>query len=212
MTSRVAGVESLTALTEMILFFPVRVRQRLRSRAGHKVRAKAIDATRRKLEAVATEAEGHRSVFNAGLYLLHLDQDLADFTDDLVCSISERRRTFVARQAAAQMHEAAESTPVLLGMPFRDAIRSLGPPGELQQRLDLALSDLNQFWQSQKAFLDPIRIAAAARRECDALGHIEALERVKPLEVMARGRELSKRLENLLGVVSEITMAPQTLE
>jgi hypothetical protein len=39
-------------------------------------------------------AGGARAVFNVGMYLLMLDEDLAYFTDDLVSAVGCRRRAF----------------------------------------------------------------------------------------------------------------------
>jgi len=200
--------EPLQALVEAVLFLPLRIHQRLRSRRRYKVRAATIAHTRHALEGFTTlKADGHKALFNVALYLVLLDQDLADFSDDLVCSVGERRRVFVAKQEAVLLYEAAEDLPQLLGKPFRDAVKSLGITAEQQGRLDLASSELNKFWQKEREFLGNIRNAVAAHREHDSLAYLEALERVKPLEVMARGADLSGRLERLLSVISEIGLA-----
>jgi hypothetical protein len=191
-----------------VIFLPMRVRRRSGSRAKHKVRSQTLATTRRTLEGLTKlKAGGHRAVFNVGLYLLLLDQDLADFTDDLVCAVGERRRIFVAKHEAVLLYEAAEDLPQLLGRQLRDAVKVLGVSEEQQKRLDVVSSELNQFWQTEREFLGKIRNALAAHREHDALGYLEALEQVKPLEVMARGADLSGRIEKLLNVVTEIAMA-----
>ena len=203
-----ARAAPLLALVEAVLFLPIRVQRRLRSWRRYRVRSEAIEGMRRALEGFTDlKADGHRALFNVALYLLLLDQDLADFTDDLVCSTSERRRVFAAKQEAVLLYEAAEDLPQLLGKAFRDAIKVLGLSEEQQRRLDVASSDLNKFWQKEREFLGGIRNAVAAHREHDALGYLEALESVKPLEVMARGADLSERLESLVSVIGDIAGA-----
>ena len=203
-----ARAAPLLALVEAVLFLPIRVRRRLQSWRRFRVRSEATEGIRRSLEGFTDlNADSHRALFNVALYLLLLDQDLSDFTDDLVCSMGERRRVFVAKQEAALLYEAAEDLPQLLGKSFRDAIRVLGISDQQQRHLDLASSELSKFWQKEREFLGSIRNAVAAHREHDALGYLEALEGVKPLEVMARGADLSERIESLVKVIGDIAGA-----
>jgi hypothetical protein len=94
-----------------------------------------------------------------------------------------------------------------LGHKFRNAIELLDVPKDQQKRLNIASSELNQFWQAQRGFLSKIRNTLAAHREQDALGYIEALDQVKPLEVMARAADLSGRIDKLLNVINEIALS-----
>jgi hypothetical protein len=122
------------------------------------------------------ECSKHQTVFNVGLYLLLLDEDLADFTDEMVTAIGDRRRRFVAKHQAVLLYEAAEDFPQLLGREFRDAVRALGANQEQQKKLDEASSGLNGFWQEHREFLGDIRKALAAHREHDALLYAEKLD------------------------------------
>jgi len=199
--------ETLRNLLEHVLFLPMRMRRRLSSRAKYKIRLQTFATTRRTLEGLSNlKADGHRTVFNVGLYLLLLDQDLADFTDSLIYAIGERRRVFIAKHEAILLYEAAEDLPQMLGRQFRDALELLGASKEQQQRLNVVSSELNQFWQAEKEFLSKIRNSLAAHREHDALGYIKALEQVEPLAVMERGVDLSSRIDKLLKVLNEIVL------
>jgi len=97
--------------------------------------------------ATQMNSENVKIVFNVGLYLLLLDQDLADFTDDLVCAIGDRRRAFIAKHEAVLLYEAAEDLPQLLGHEFRGAVKALGASEEQLSRLNSVSSDLSRFWQ-----------------------------------------------------------------
>ena len=200
--------EALKNLLEQIIFLPMRLRTRARSHSRYKVRAQTLATTRQALERLTKfNADSHRIVFNVGLYLLLLDQDLADFTDDLVCAIGDRRRAFLAKHEAVLLYEAAEDVTQLLGREFWDAVKALGTSEEQLSRLKAVSSDLNQFWQTHREFLGTIRKALAAHREQNALRYLESLEQLKPLEVMARAADLSGRLDRLLRVLTEITLA-----
>jgi hypothetical protein len=148
------------------------------------------------------------------MYVRLLDEDIAHFTDDLVCAIGDRRRAFLAKHEAILLYEAAEDLPQLLGREFRVAVKALGASAEQTARLNSVSSDLNQFWQRDRDFLRSIRNALAAHRDHDALRYAQALETVKPLDVMARAAELSQLLERLvvlIGELASLTVGPDAI-
>jgi hypothetical protein len=197
--------EQLKNGIERIVLLPVRVRHRHRARAKHKARIDALGTVRHTLQGAARlKAHSATTVFNVGMYLLLLDQDIAYFTDDLVCAIGDRRRAFVAKHEAILLYEAAEDLPQLLGREFRDAVMSLGASTEQLNRLNSVSSNLNQFWQGHREFLGTIRNVLAAHRDHDTLRYAEALEVLKPLEVMSRAAELSQLVEQLVRVITEL--------
>jgi hypothetical protein len=188
-----------------LIRWPVCIRHRRAARAKRKARLSALATVRHTLQgAVGLKAGSTATVFNVGMYLLLLDQDLAYFTDDLVGAIGDRRRAFLAKHEAVLLYEAAEDLPQLLGRAFRDAVDALGASTEQRGRLNAVSSDLNQFWQRHRDFLGDIRNALAAHRDHDALRYASAVEALKPLEVMARAVELSQLLERLVGVITEL--------
>jgi len=190
---------------ERIVLLPVRVRHRRRARAKHKARIDALGTVRDTLcGAARLNAGAAKTVFNVGLYVLLLDQDIAYFTDDLVCAIGDRRRAFLTKHEAVLLYEAGEDLPQLLGRDFRNAVEALGAAPEQLSRLNAVSSELNRFWQRHREFLGRIRNAWAAHRDHDALLYADALETLKPLEVMARAAELSQLLEGLVGVVTDL--------
>jgi hypothetical protein len=138
--------ESLKNGIERVVLLRNRLRYRLSSRAKNKARAKALATVRRTLQnAEKSNATSIRTVFNVGLYLLLLDQDLAYFTRDLVLAIGDRRRAFVAKHEALLLYEAAEDVPQLLGREFKAAINALGVPPEDLARISAVSSELNKF-------------------------------------------------------------------
>jgi hypothetical protein len=200
---------------ERIMLLPVRVRHRRKARAKHRARIDVLTTIRRTLEGAARLRAGNTTaVFNVGMYLLLLDQDIAYFTDDLVCAIGDRRRAFLAKHEAMLLYEAAEDLPQLLGRDFRGAVKVLGASAEQIARLNAVSSDLNQFWQHHREFLGSIRNALTAHRDHDALRYAESLDAIKPLDVMARAAELSQLLERLVVVISELatlTVGPEAI-
>ena len=190
---------------ERIVFLPVRVRHRRRARAKGKARIDALGTVQNTLRgATRLKAGSARTVFNVGMYVLLLDQDIACFTDDLACAIGDRRRAFLAKHEAVLLYEAGEDLPQLLAREFRDSVNALGASAEQVARVNSVSSDLNQLWQRHREFLGIIRNALAAHRDHDALSYADALETLKPLEVMSRAAELSQLLERLVGVITEL--------
>jgi len=200
---------------ERIMLLPVRLRHRYKARAKHRVRIDVLATLRRTLEnATLLRADSIKTVFNVGMYLLLLDEDIAHFTDDLVCAIGDRRRAFLAKHEAILLYEAAEDLPQLLGREFRAAVKALGTSAEQIACFNSVSSDLNQFWQRHRDFLGSIRNALAAHRDHDALRYAEALDAVKPLDVMACAAELSQLLERLVVLIGEVarsTVGPEAI-
>jgi hypothetical protein len=197
--------ESLKNGIERVVSLRFRIRYRVSSRAKNKARAKALATVRQTLESASkSNATNIKTVFNVGLYLLLLDQDLAYFTRDLVLAVGDRRRAFVAKHEALLLYEAAKDVPHLLGQEFKAAINALGVPPEDLARITVVSSELNKFWQRHRVFLGKIRNALAAHREHNALLYAERLEELKPLEVMARASELSGLLEQLVRALTPV--------
>jgi len=197
--------EQLKNGIERIVFLPVRVRHRRRARAKHKARIDALGTVRHTLQGAAClNAASAKTIFNVGMYALLLDQDIACFTDDLVCAIGDRRRAFLAKHEAVLLYEAGEDLPQLLGREFRNAVKALGASPEQLSRVNAVSSELNRFWQGNREFLGTIRNALAAHRDHDALRYAEALETLKPLEVMAGAADLSQLLDRLVRVIAEL--------
>jgi hypothetical protein len=162
--------DRLKELIERVVLLPVRLRHRARSRKRRIARTQGIATTRDTLRRTQRlNANGIQTVFNVGLYLLLLDEDLADFTDDMVAAVGERRRRFVAKHEAVLLYEAAEDLPQLLGREFRAAVVALGADEGRRKRVNDAAKNLNQFWREHHEFLGNIRIALAAHREHGAL-------------------------------------------
>jgi predicted O-linked N-acetylglucosamine transferase (SPINDLY family) len=197
--------EQLKAILERVIMLPMRLRHRASARQKYKARVEAIASTRYTLErATQLRLENLRIVFNVALYLLLFDQDLADFTDDLVCAIGDRRRAFLAKHEAVLLYEAVEDLRHLLGRDLRNAVKALGTSDEEIARLNTVSSELTGFWDEQREFLGAIRNALSAHREQDALRYLRALEQLRPLEVMQRAADLSQRIERLVRVLTEV--------
>ncbi len=203
--ARLTANEQLKNAIETVVLFRNRLRARADARKRRKIRNQAIASVRHTLQqATDTGAGNIRTVFNVALYLLQIDQDLAYFTTDMVGAIGDRRRAFVAKHEAVLLYEAAEDIPQLLGKKFRDAIAALSIPPERLQAINAVSADLNKFWRTHRNFLGRIRNVLAAHREQDALAYTNALDSIKPLEVMHRAAELSQFLQVLIQQLTAI--------
>lgn len=184
---------------ERIVTIPFRLRGRRQARFKTKVRLKTMATTRSTLEkARGLGAQGVGDVFNAALYVILFDQDLADITHALAHTTGERRRRFFAKYEAMVMYEVLEDLQHILGGSFHQALDGLGVPKPAVRRLKEAKKALGTFWSTEKEFLSEIRNGLTAHRENDALAYLRQLEELKPLEVMKRAADLSSLLDALI--------------
>jgi hypothetical protein len=208
----VATNESLKNLLENFIFLPMRLRVCARSHSKYRARTQAITTTRHVLEQCTKYGiEYHRVVFNVALYLLLLDQDLADLTDSMVNATGDRKRAFIAKYEAMLLYEASEDTTQLIGREFRDAIKALGTSEDQLGRLNDVSSNLNKFWQTNRDFLGTIRKALAAHRDQNSLHYLESLEKLKPLDVMNCAVGLSEHIEQLVKLITNVTLSSSNL-
>jgi hypothetical protein len=183
--SNVGLNERLKHGIERVVLLPARVRHRARARRKHAARVEAMSTVRRTLEGASKlKSENVKTVFNVGMFVLLLDQDLAHFSDDLITAIGNRRRAFVAKHEAVLLHEAADDLPQLLGRKFRDAVGAVGASDTQIAQLNAVTSDLNRFWREHREFLGKVRNTLGAHRDHDALTYSQGLDDLKPLEVM----------------------------
>jgi hypothetical protein len=203
--------ERLKEGIEWVVLFRLRLRSRQQGRAKRRARLSAMETVRRTLRGASQlNAANVKTVFNAGMYIVLLDDDIAYFTEDLISAAGGRRRAFLAKQEAALIYEAAEDLPQLLGRDFREAARALGSTDAQISRLNSASSDVNRFWQERRDFLGTIRNALAAHREHDALQYLDSLEALNSLEVMQAAADLSQLLQRLISIVTELAALATT--
>src|SRR3954469_3441168 len=100
-------LQRINELIERVIFFPMRLKHGRRARQKHGARAaalKTVTDTLRKADKLG--ASNIRRIYNVGLYLLLLDQDIADFTDEIIYANGEHRRRFIAKHEAILLYEA----------------------------------------------------------------------------------------------------------
>jgi hypothetical protein len=192
---------------ERIVMIPFRLRGRRQARAKTKARLQALATTHKTLKnARNLGAQGVADVFNAALYVILFDQDIADITDALLHTTGERRRRFFAKFEAMVMYEVLEDLQHILGGTFHQALDGLGVPEPAVRRLKDAKKALSSFWISEQDFLSGVRNGLTAHRETDALTYIRQLEELKPLEVMKRAADLSSLLSALIRSFTDIAI------
>ena len=155
------------------------------ARAKRRARIGALATVRHTLHGAAQLNAGNtKTIFNVGMPYCWTRISPTSRTILCVQSAIVGARSF-AKSRAVLLYEAAEDLPQLLGPEFRDAIKALGASPEQLSRANAVSSELSRFWHSNREFLGTIRNALAAHGDHDTLRYAEALEVLKPLEVMA---------------------------
>jgi hypothetical protein len=76
-------------------------------------------------KAKTNEMPHFQRIYNAGLYVLVFEYDIAILKNDALFAIRSWKKNFVARQLAALLYEAAHDLPELLGKEFRKSLKTL---------------------------------------------------------------------------------------
>lgn len=197
--------ERVQAILEQAVLLPHRLRHSRRYRQRYRARQSAIATTEKTLgHAVRVGARDTATVLNVGLYVLLVDQDLADFTDQMIRARGNRGRNFVARHFAVLLYEASEDLTQLFGKDFRSAADRLGADADLKKRLNLTASGLHSFRKTHGEHLKEIRVGLAAHRERDTLAYLGQVRTLEPLDIMRLGAEFTKALSPAVEVLTDI--------
>ncbi len=172
----------LSALIENFFFFPMRRRVRLE----YERRQIARDSALREVESslMKASAAGFTSIanlYNAALFTLLIDQDIADYTLQLVLAKVHRQRVFVARGTSVLLYEATEDVPRILGKEYRQDVGIWANAPEVMNRLNSGMAQVNQFKSNHSQFLRNIRVLVGAHRDHDAMKQIQLLRDLDPM-------------------------------
>ncbi|QKO20654.1 hypothetical protein [Rhodoferax sp. BAB1] len=194
----------MEALTQLLLI-PGRLRFRWKNRRRLKVtEGLKVTLKQRCEEAARVGSEPYRGLYNVGLFLALLEQDISAFNESIYFARSDWHRQFHARSLAVLLHEGAEDLSELLGKEYRNWLNEVDVHESLLSRLNLAHSKLSAFRKNHGRFLSDVRNYIGAHREHDALAQVDMMSRFTALDVYCLAAEFTIPLRDLVDLYMEL--------
>jgi len=181
-----------------ILLLPKRLRFRWQNRNRRKVTESLIKTLKARCdEASRANVPAYIGVYNAGLFVVLLEQDVSAYSEAIFFARSEWHRQFFARGLAVLLHEGATDLPELLGKQYRQWLADLELGPEWIGKLNEIGSQLNGFRKSHAEFLKKVRNYVGAHRDHNASIQLDVMGGFKAIDVYAIGAEFSEPLRHL---------------
>jgi hypothetical protein len=114
-----------------LLMIPNRIRFRWANRKRRKVTEDVIATLKKRYdEAKRANAPVYVGIYNAGIFVVLLEQDISAYSESIYFAKSEWNRQFFARGLAVLLHEGAEDLTQLLSKQYRGWLNDLELDGE----------------------------------------------------------------------------------
>ena len=181
------------------LMFPKRIRFRWRNRNRRKITESLLQTLKQRCdEATRGNVPTYIGIYNVGLFIVLLEQDISAYSESIFFARSGWHRQFFARGLAVLLYEGAEDLPQLLGKKYREWLVDL----ELDSQWITALNDigtkLSWFRKSHGDFLSNVRNLVGAHKDHNTSAQLDVLANLEAMDVYRLGAEFSEPLRNLV--------------
>lgn len=149
----------------------------------------------------------HAQLWNLGIYINLAAHDLSVLVWQLCVERDIWTRKLLARHVALLMYETTEDMTQLLGKRVREPLDKLGILPTFDGSLRTVREPLDQFWKQHAGKFNHIRRTSAAHRDLDGLTLFDTIDTIDIYEIIDRGLELGKVLNNIGSVVQSILTA-----
>jgi hypothetical protein len=188
-----------------LLMIPNRLRFRWANRKRRKVTEDLIATLKKRHdEAVRANVPNYVGIYNAGIFLVLLEQDISAYNESIFFAKSEWNRQFFARGLAVLLHEGAEDLTQLLSKQYRGWLEDLELDDEWIIVFNKIHSKLSGFQKKHTPFLNKIRNFVSAHREHDASVQLEILSDLKAIDVYRLGAVFSEPLRELVAFYTQL--------
>jgi len=182
-----------------IFLVPGRIRDRWKNRKRRVVTDGLIATLKKQCDDARRHGfKNHASAYNAALFMVLVEQDLATYSSHLYYANSKWDQHFAARGMAVLLYESAEDIPVVLGKTYRACLRDLGLDQSWLDALNKSTSGFNAFKAEHAEFLKTVRNYVGAHKEHDALAQLAVLESFDHMAVYRLGAKFTDSLRLLV--------------
>jgi len=182
-----------------LLLIPGRIKHCWENRNRLRITADIVSSLKKQCEEAVTHGlKNHAVIYNAGLFVVLLEQDLSAYSTALYYANSKYHQQFAARGMAVLLYEGAEDIPTVFGKNYREALRDLQLADSWLQALNASIAGFNKFKQEHTTFLKDIRNYVGAHREQNSLAQLKVLENLDHMAVYRLGATFSEPLRSLV--------------
>lgn len=176
-----------------------RLRHRWENRRKHAVTEDLKKTLRHRCEeAAAHNLLAHKGVYNVGLFIAVVDQDMSTYNECLLFARSEWHRNFHARGLALLLFEAADDLPQLLGKDFRQWLLEMELGQSWVAHLNSITKKISLFRKSNDSILNTIRNHVIAHRTHDAVMQMDLMRQLSALEIWRMAADFTHILKELV--------------
>jgi hypothetical protein len=197
-----AQIKPYDSVLELFLqaqLFPKRIRFRRQNRNRRKVTESLLLVLKERYdEATRANVPTYIGVYNVGLFVVLLEQDISAYSESIFFARSEWHRQFYARGLAVLLYEGAEDLPQLLGKKYREWIADLELNSQWVTALNNIGAKLSRFRRSHSDFLSDVRNLVGAHKDHNTSAQLDVFANLKAVDVYRLGAEFSEPLRNLI--------------
>lgn len=182
-----------------VFLIPGRIKYRWKNRNRRKVTTALIMTIKARYdEATRGKVPSYIGIYNVGLFIVLLEQDISAYSEAMFFARSEWHRHFFARGLAVLLFEGSKDVPQLLGKEYRQWLKSLDLGDDWFEKLNEIGSSISQFRKSHSAFLSEIRNLVGAHREKNASKQLDVMDKFNSIDIYKLGVEFSASLRVLV--------------
>ncbi len=157
-------------------------------------------------KAKKNEMHHFERIYNASLYVLVFEYDMAILKNDALFATSKWKKNFVARQFAVILYEAAHDLPEILGKEYRETLKTLSLSDAELECLNRVTKNINRFKKEHHEVLSKLRNFVSAHRDKDAGKQLEIIENVNLLNMLELSGQFYEALRELVPFLVRITL------
>jgi hypothetical protein len=146
-------------------------------------------------------------IYNAGLYVLVFEYDIAILKNDALFAIRAWKKNFVARQLAVILYEVAHDLPELLGKDFRVSLKTLPLTDADWETFNGIMKLINKFKTEHRDLLNELRNFVGAHRDKDAGKQLEIIEKVDLLKMLELSGQFYVAVRELVPFLTKLTLS-----
>lgn len=118
----------------------------------------------------------HMKVFNIGLYVLLIENDVSSMKFLIFNEIDEWPKKLVARKLVILLYESSKDLSTLLNKDLRNILNNLPEKKELTEELNEISTEINNFRKEHGQWLSEIRNNCSAHRDNTAIRQLNSID------------------------------------